>query len=151
VGNEQVALKIRRDNAAPENASWRIISASPVNEDINGLEIDVEKAAIALVSALDEEKNLISGFTIHGEYSREKNDPGIGFRNQRDGRKRSMNLIPDTEVQFTVSSPGYTPQTITDRIAAGEMKNLVVTLKRASPMTRVTRNKKPFKATANQE
>jgi len=97
-----------------------------------------------LVGAVDLDGKLIKGFKAKGVYQSGKSPkiPGSSFVNgvtgdvyfekQQDGRWRSSQLLPDEEVLLTAEADGWEPRSEKVKLAEGEIKELKVTLQKAS-------------------
>lgn len=138
--NEHGALRFRRGKGKElENFKMRV-DLSTLNDDVDGFEIIHYKAPIVLVGAVDAEGNPIKDFHVTAAYpwgeqryildGELRSD--LSFEHQNDGRYRTSQMLPDEDVKFTLTAKGYETAIETVRLAEGETKDLVVTLKKAA-------------------
>lgn len=137
--NEHGALRFRRGKGKELENRKDDIEFGTLNEDVEGFEIIKYKAPIVIVKAVDENQALVPGSRVSAAYSwgtqryildgEQRSD--LSFEKQNDGRYRTSQMLPDENVKFTVEAAGYETATETVRLPEGELKELVVTLKKA--------------------
>lgn len=138
--NEHGALRFRRGKDKElENLKSRV-EMGTLNDDVDGFEIIRYVAPIVLVSAVDADGKPLKDFRLTAAYSwgeqryilagEERSD--MSFEHQNDGRYRTSQMLPDEDVKFTAKADGYEPASETVKLAEGETKDLVITLKKAA-------------------
>lgn len=137
--NEHGALRFRRGKGKELENRKDDIEFGTLNEDVEGFEIIKYKAPIVIVKAVDENQVLIPGSRVSAAYSwgtqryilegEQRSD--LSFEKQNDGRYRTSQMLPDEDVKFTVEAAGYETASETVRLPEGELKELVLTLKKA--------------------
>ncbi len=136
--NEHGALRFRRGPGKELENRNDEIDFGTLNDDVHGFEIIRYKAPLVLVSVVDESQHPIKGFRVSAAYSWGKQryvledeiSSDLTFEKQDDGRYRTSQMLPDEDVTFTVTAPGYDTVTEKVRLPEGEQKDLVVTLKK---------------------
>ncbi|HVX10418.1 MAG TPA: M56 family metallopeptidase [Pirellulales bacterium] len=138
--NEHGALRFRRSKGKElENIRSRV-ELGTLNDDVDGLEIIRYRAPLVLINAVDAEGKQLKDFHVTAAYSWGKQEyvlagelrSDLSFEHQNDGRYRTSQMLPDEDVKFTVTAPGYEATNETVRLPEGETKDLVVTLKKAA-------------------
>ncbi|WP_010584277.1 M56 family metallopeptidase [Schlesneria paludicola] len=143
--NEHQALRYRRGKDQPlENlGSPQGIEFGTLNDDIDGFEIIYYKAPIVLVSIVDDEQKPIPDARVSGAYTwgtqsyvlKGETRSDISFDHQEDGRFRTSQMVPDEDLTFTATAPGYEAVSEKVKLQEGETKDLVLTLKKAAKDT----------------
>lgn len=137
--NEHGALRFRRGKGKElENRQTRV-ELGTLNDDIDGFEIIRYVAPVVLVSGVDSDGKQVRDFRVTAAYSWGKQEyilageqrSDLNFEHQDDGRYRSWQMLPDEDVKFTVTAPGYEPASETVRLGEGETKELVLAMKKA--------------------
>jgi beta-lactamase regulating signal transducer with metallopeptidase domain/5-hydroxyisourate hydrolase-like protein (transthyretin family) len=133
--NEHGVLRYRLKKDGPLSAA-REINLGTLEDDVKGIEIIRYVAPILVVDARDKEGKQIKEFHVKVRYlATEKNRvPGVKFvdqaqgdvhqEKQEDGRWRTMNLLPDEQVEVTVSAKGYKSCSEKLDLAEGKTKEL---------------------------
>jgi hypothetical protein len=132
------SVRIRREKGKSlENVVFQA-KLGTLNDDMD-FEVVHYRAPIVLVNAVDKDGKPVKGFHVTGAYpwgeqvytieGELRSD--LGFRRQSDGRYRPIEMLPDEEVKFTAVAPGYDSASEIVRLAEGETKDLVLTLKKA--------------------
>lgn len=139
--NEHGVLRHRLKKDAPLSAA-REINFGTLEDDVKGIEIIRYVAPVLVVDAKDKDGKQIKDFKVRVTYlsGGDKRKPGAVFRNdvqgdvhqekQEDGRWRTMNLLPDEEVEVTVSAEGYKPHTENLKLSEGTSKDLAPVLEK---------------------
>ncbi|HET6880324.1 MAG TPA: M56 family metallopeptidase [Pirellulales bacterium] len=136
--NEHQALRFRRGKGQQlENQRFRV-ELGTLNGDVEGFEMVYYHAPIVLVNAVDEDGKQVNGFRVTAAYPWGKQEyilegeqrSDLSFEHQNDGRYRTSQMLPDEDVKFTISAPGYESSSETVKLGEGETKELVLTLKR---------------------
>ena len=138
--NEHGTLRYRRGKDQKLENREVDIEFGTLNDDVNGFEIIRYRAPLVLVAAVDEAQNPIKDFRVTATYpwgqqryvQKGELRSDINFEHQNDGRYRTKQMLPDEEVTFTVTAPGYATATEKVTLPEGESKELVVTLKTAT-------------------
>lgn len=138
--NEHGALRFRRGKGRELENRQLQIELGTLNEDVEGFEVIRYKAPIVLVSAVDEDQKPVQDFKVAAAYPWGKQEyildgeqrSDLSFEHQNDGKYRTSQMLPDEDVKFTVTAAGYETATETIRLAEGETKDLLVTLKKAA-------------------
>ena len=128
--NEHASARYRIGKDAPL-LEGRIIMLGTLDHDVNGVEIVRYKAPVIVINAVAKDGKQISGFKAHVEYVGDagKSD-GISLSGgkktteaiqdeQNDGRYRTSQLLPDREVEVSVSAEGFKPAQRTMKLAEG--------------------------------
>jgi protocatechuate 3,4-dioxygenase beta subunit len=139
--NEHGALRYRLKKDDPLRAA-REIDLGTVNDDVKGIEIVHYVAPVLIVGAKDRDGKQVKGFQAKVTYPPgvAKKRPGEMFINgiqgdvymekQEDGRWRTEQMLPDEEVEVTVSAPGYKSHTTKLKLAEGTTKDLAPVLEK---------------------
>jgi beta-lactamase regulating signal transducer with metallopeptidase domain len=118
VTNEHSALQFRTSKDAPLRHS-RHIRLGTLDHDVMGIEIVRYEAPIILVSATTKDGKPVKGFNPSVDYVEIDSDrdgkyimkggvnSDVSLEEQRDGRYRTSQLVPDREVMVTVKADGY--------------------------------------------
>jgi hypothetical protein len=134
-------LRHRLKKGEPLSAA-REINLGTLNDDVKGIEIIRYVAPILVVGAKDKAGKPIKDVQAKVEYAPgvKKKRPGEMFVNgvqgdvymekQEDGRWRTEQMLPDEEVQVTVSAKGYKPHTEKLKLAEGTTKDLTPVLEK---------------------
>lgn len=147
LGNVRVHLTSSDDSAVRYRLgpgkpleNWNgTIELGTINDEFDRLEIIRYKAPIVLVRAVDEAGQPIKEFQAavkypwrdHLGFARRGEMPSdIQFVRQADGRLRTTSMVPGEELTFDVRAMGYQPGSAKVKLAEGETKELVVTLKK---------------------
>jgi len=141
ITNEHGALRFRRGAGKELENERSRIELGTLNDDVEGFEIIRYRAPIVLINAVDAEKKPVKDFRLTAVYAWGKQDyilegelrSDLSFEHQNDGRYRTSQLLPDEDVKFTVTAPGYEAASETVRLGEGETKDLVVELKKSAP------------------
>jgi hypothetical protein len=137
ITNEHGAIQVRLRSGEPLRAG-RDIELGTIEDDINGVEIIRYTAPIVQIKPVDEQGNIVKDCKVAGVYTDDRDEvvhpvggapTNIHFEHQQDGRHRTSQMIPDREVEFTVTAEGY--QDASEKIALpeGEERELVLVLK----------------------
>jgi beta-lactamase regulating signal transducer with metallopeptidase domain len=139
--NEHGCLRWRKSPKAALQAR-REIHLGTVNEDVKGIEIIRYVAPILVVDATDGSGRRLKDFKVKATYQPGKSpkDPNSSFVNgvqgdvyfekQEDGRWRSEQMLPDEEVNVTLSADGYQPRSENVKLAEGTTRDLKMVLER---------------------
>jgi hypothetical protein len=111
-----------------------------LNDDVEGFELIHYLAPVVLIDAADSDGKQVKDFRVTaacpgatqkyrvaGELQSD-----LPFERQYDGRYRTSEMLPDEDVKFTVTAPGYEPASETVRLGEGEMKELTITLEKTA-------------------
>jgi hypothetical protein len=136
--NEHGALRYRRSPGSELQNDTRNIEFGTMNDDVEGFEIVRYKAPIVLIQAVNEDQQPLKDFKVTATYPWGKQQyvvageqrSDLHFEHQDDGRYRTSQMLPDEEVTFTASAKGYESATAKVKLAEGENKDLVLTLKK---------------------
>jgi len=136
--NEHGALRYRLGKGGELKSKQRDIDLGTLNDDIEDFEIVRYRAPVVLISAIGEDKQTIKDFKVTATYPWGEQQyvlegelrSDISFEHQNDGRYRTSQLLPDEEVSFHVTAPGFEAATEKLKLAEGLEKELVVTLKK---------------------
>ncbi len=142
--NEHGALRFRRGPGKELENRNEDIDFGTLNDDVLGFEIIRYKAPLVLISAVDEAQQPIQGFRVSAAYPWGKQryvlegevGSDLTFEKQDDGRYRTSQMLPDEDVTFTVTAKDYEPVKEKVKLAEGEQKELVVTLKKKAVETK---------------
>ncbi|HEY7157844.1 MAG TPA: M56 family metallopeptidase, partial [Gemmataceae bacterium] len=116
--NEHGVMRHRLKKGDPLSTT-REINLGTLDDDVKGIEIIHYVAPILIVDAKDKDGKQIKDFKVKVTYlsGARKREPGTTFRNdvqgdvyqekQEDGRWRTEQMLPDEEVEVTVSAKGY--------------------------------------------
>jgi beta-lactamase regulating signal transducer with metallopeptidase domain len=133
--NEHGALRWRLKKGDPLSAK-REIDFGTLDDDVKGIEIIHYVAPILIVDARDKDGKQIKDFRAKVTYLSgvRKREPGTRFRNdvqgdvyqekQEDGRWRTEQMLPDEEVEVTVSAKGYKSYSEKLKLPEGTTKEL---------------------------
>jgi beta-lactamase regulating signal transducer with metallopeptidase domain len=137
VTNEHSALQFRSSKGAPLLHS-RNIQLGTLDHDVKGIEIIRYEAPIILVGAKTKDGKPLKDLKASVNYT-ESNSPrdgkyilksgmrsDVSLEDQGDGRYRTSQLVPDREVEVTVSVDGFAPAS--RKVKLPEGKNEEVTL-----------------------
>jgi beta-lactamase regulating signal transducer with metallopeptidase domain len=139
--NEHGVLRHRLKKGEPLRAA-REINLGTLDDDVKGIEIIHYVAPILIVDARGKDGKQIKDFKVKITYSSVagKREPGVRFRNdvqgdvyqekQEDGRWRTEQMLPDEEVEVTVSAPGYKSHTEKLTLSEGTSKDLAPVLEK---------------------
>jgi beta-lactamase regulating signal transducer with metallopeptidase domain len=139
--NEHSALRHRKGRGQPIENHNHNVRLGTLNDDVEGFEIIRYKAPLVVVQAVDEAGQPIEDFQVVGHYAWMRNlksyiasttGSHVSMERQRDGRRRTSQMLPDEEVTFTVTAKGYESASETLTLPEGETKDLVLTLKKAA-------------------
>jgi beta-lactamase regulating signal transducer with metallopeptidase domain/protocatechuate 3,4-dioxygenase beta subunit len=123
-------------------STTREINLGTLDDDVKGIEIIHYVAPILIVDARDKDGKQIKDFKVKVTYSPgvAKKRPSEQFINgvqgdvymekQEDGRWRTEQLLPDEEVEVTVSAKGYKSHTEKLKLAEGTTKDLAPVLEK---------------------
>ncbi len=121
-----------------ENVKDRI-ELGTLNADVEGFEIIRYRAPIVLINVVDAEQKPVKGFLVTAAYPWGKQPfklvggqrSDVDLTRQDDGRYRTSQMLPDEDVKFTVTAPGYEAASETVRLDEGATKDLVLSLKKS--------------------
>jgi hypothetical protein len=133
ITNEHHSLQVRIKKDGPLLGP-RDIDLGTIEDDVTGIEIIRYKAPIVQVAVVNEQGEKIPTAKVAGIY---KNDyelmrpingspTHIFFEKQTDGRFRTSQMLPDTEVTFTAEAEGY--ETASDAVSLPEEAEKEITL-----------------------
>jgi hypothetical protein len=136
--NEHGALRYRMKKDGELHNEQRGIDLGTMNDDVEGFQIVRYVAPVVLLSAVDEDKQPIKDFKVTATYPWGAQEyvlegelrSDISFEHQNDGRYRTSQLLPDEEVTYKVTAPGFEPASEKLKLAEGTEKELVLTLKK---------------------
>jgi hypothetical protein len=123
-------------------AAKREIDLGTLNDDVRGIEIVRYVAPILVVGAKDRDGKPIKDIQVKVTYPPGvgKKRPGESFVNgvqgdvylekQEDGRWRTSQMLPDVEVQVTVSAKGYKPHADKLKLTEGTSRDLTPVLEK---------------------
>ena len=139
--NEHGVLRHRTKKGEPLSTS-REINLGTINDDVKGIEIIHYVAPILIVDAKDKDGKQVKDFKVKVSYPPgvRKLKPGESFVNgvqgdvymekQEDNRWRTEQMLPDEEVEVTVSAKGYKSHTEKLKLAEGTSKDLAPVLEK---------------------
>ncbi|HVA49696.1 MAG TPA: M56 family metallopeptidase [Pirellulales bacterium] len=135
--NEHGALRFRRGKGKDLENKQSRVEMGTLNDDVEEFEIIRYVAPIVLVNAADPDGKQVKDFRVTAAYPWGKQEyilegeqrSDLSFEHQNDGRYRTSQMLPDEDVKFTVTAPGYEAASETVRLGEGETKDLVLTLK----------------------
>ena len=139
--NEHGVLRYRLKKGDPLSAK-RDIDFGTLEDDVKGIEIIHYVAPILIVDARDKEGKQIKDFKAKITYlsGGRKRRPGESFLNgiqgdvyqekQEDGRWRTEQMLPDEEVEVTVSAKGFKSHGEKVKLAEGTTKELASVLEK---------------------
>jgi protocatechuate 3,4-dioxygenase beta subunit len=139
--NEHGVLRHRLKKDQPLSTA-REIDLGTLNDDVKGIEIIHYIAPILIVDARDKDGKQVKDFQVKVTYPPGvgKKRPGESFVNgvqgdvymekQEDGRWRTSQMLPDEEVEVTVSAKGYKSHTEKLKLAEGTSKDLAPVLEK---------------------
>jgi hypothetical protein len=139
--NEHGTLRFRLKKDDPLEAR-REIELGTLNDDVRGIEIVRYVAPILVVGAKDKDGKPIKDIQAKVTYPPGvgKKRPGESFVNgvqgdvylekQEDGRWRTSQMLPEVDVQVTVSAKGYKPNTVQLKLAEGATRDLTPVLEK---------------------
>lgn len=137
--NEHGALRFRRGKGKELENRLMEVELGTLNDDIEGFEIIRYRAPVVLVSGVDSDGNQVKDSRVTAAYpwgnqryiieGEQRSD--LTFEHQNDGRYRTSQMLPDEDVKFTITAPGYEPASETVRLGEGETKDLVLTMKKS--------------------
>jgi beta-lactamase regulating signal transducer with metallopeptidase domain/5-hydroxyisourate hydrolase-like protein (transthyretin family) len=139
ITNEHSALRWRLKPDEPLKRGRRI-KLGTIEDDISGLEVVRYTAPILLVKPVDEQGAVVEGCQPVLRYQR--NDAGdeqltvyttgshVSFEEQRDGRWRTEQLLPDEPITVEIKKNGYstTPQELS--LKEGDEREIVFVMKK---------------------
>ena len=117
----------------------RRVPLGDIDDDRHGIQIVRYTAPILLIKPVDEKGKAVRGVTINSEYEPEKPPPKFGtrsstgdvrFRQQKDDRWRSSQMLPGEKVTITVKKPGYEAKPQKLSLKEGTERELVFVLKK---------------------
>jgi beta-lactamase regulating signal transducer with metallopeptidase domain len=137
--NEHGALRFRRGKGRELENNRIRVDLGTLNDDVEGFEIIRYHAPLVLVNAVDAEGKQVKDVRVAAAYPWGKQDyilegeqrSDLTFNRQDDGRYRTSQMLPDEDVKFTVTAPGFEPASETVKLGEGETKDLVLALKKA--------------------
>jgi hypothetical protein len=139
--NEHGVLRHRLKKDDPLSAK-REIDLGTLDDDVKGIEIIHYVAPILIVDAKDKDGKQIKDFQVKVTYlsGTRKRESGVRFKNdvqgdvyqekQEDGRWRTEQMLPEEEIEVTVSAKGYKPHTENLKLAEGTTKELAAVLEK---------------------
>jgi hypothetical protein len=139
--NEHGVLRHRMKKDEPLKAG-REINLGTLNDDVTGIEIVRYVAPILIVDAKDAEGKQVKDFHVKIAYQAgvSPKKPGESFINgvqgdvhqekQEDGRWRTSQMLPDEDVEISVTAKGYKPVTEKLKLPEGATKDLTVVLEK---------------------
>jgi beta-lactamase regulating signal transducer with metallopeptidase domain len=139
--SDESGLRIRRGKGQPLENYITSIDLGTLNDDLEGFEIIRYKAPVVMLKVTDEAGQPIDKLEVTGIYPGRKNatfmlktgqQSGVLVERMDDGRYRTQMLLPDEDVTFEITAPGYQQASEKVKLKEGETKELQVPLKKAS-------------------
>lgn len=135
--NEHGSLRVRLKKDGPL-LNNRNLKLGVIEDDITGVEIIRYKAPVVQIKAVDEQGQQISDSKIAGVYETDDElmhpvdglPTHIFFEKQTDGRFRTSQMLPDTQITFTVKADGYQDASETISLPEGEEKEIILVMKK---------------------
>jgi hypothetical protein len=138
--NEHASMRHRMGKSGPLVAGRQLMLGT-LDHDVRGIEIVRYAAPIIVINATTKDGKQIEGFRAKVEYTSPDSSPeknvhvagGGGKRDaiqdeQNDGRYRTSQLLPDCEVNVTVSADGYTEASRKMTLAEGKTEEVTLIL-----------------------
>lgn len=132
-------LRFRRGKGKDLENNVMFVDLGTLNDDVEGFEIIRYRETVVRVNAVDAEGKQVKVFRVAATYpwgSHVYSGSDLIFNRQDDGRYQATQMLPDEDVKFTVTAPGYEPASETVRLGEGESKDLVLMLKKATDSKR---------------
>jgi beta-lactamase regulating signal transducer with metallopeptidase domain len=137
ITNEHSALHVRLKKDGPL-VNPRDVELGTIEDDVTGIEIIRYKAPIVQITVVDEQGAKIDGAKVAGAYSNdyELMSPVDGlpthifFEKQPDGRFRTSQMLPDTEIVFKAEAEGYEGASETLSLPEETEKEITLRLKK---------------------